>query len=174
MWQFIGLALFLGLLAILQLIWPWPLPGLNTAPALLLLSGSLVLFRMPLGRLYVWLLLLAAGFDLLLGDGPYCLLGYAMTLMPAFLRPVSEHIPGWLPSLGWMLGSVLLFDLILAMLSSFRGPGAWPMLLHHLPWTLAYNLLAALLLLPITGGLISLLHYQRFEYLKEARRGKLG
>ncbi|HEY9840792.1 MAG TPA: hypothetical protein V6D23_10080 [Candidatus Obscuribacterales bacterium] len=174
MWQFIGLALFLALLALLQLFWPVPLPGLNTAPALLLLAGSLVLFRLPLGRLYAWLLLLAAGFDLLMGEGPYCLLGYALTLSLPLLRPADPERTPWPVALGWMLASILIFDFFEALLGSLRGSGAWSLLWHHLPWSFGYNLLAALLLLPITGGLISLLHYQRFEYHKEVRKGRLG
>lgn len=174
MWQFIGLAVFLTLLALLQLIWPLPLPGLNSAPALVLLAGALVLWRLPLGRLYGWLLLLAAGFDLLLGEGPFCLLGYALSLSLPLLSPSAEDAKGWFLPLGWMLGCVLIFDLLEALMASLHGPAPWLVLLHHLPWTIMYNLAAALLLLPITNGLISLLHYQRFEYHQDVRKGRLG
>lgn len=174
MWQFLGLACFLALLALLQLIWPLPLPGLNGAPALLLLAGSLVLWRLPLGRLYGWLLLLAAGFDLLLGEGPLCLIGYAVALSPPLLWPSSEDSKGWLQPLGWMIGSCLLFDAVEALLASRYGLAPWRLLLRHLPWSLMYNTASALLLLPLMTGLISLLHYQRFEYHQDVRKGRLG
>lgn len=174
MWQFIGLGLFLALLALLQLLWPLPLPGLGSAPALLLMSGALILYRLPLRRLYAWLLLLAAGFDLLLGEGPLCLIGYALTLSLPLGMASTDEKPGLMRSLGWMLASILIFDLLQALIGSLHGLGTWRMLLHHLPASLAWNLLAALLLLPLVTGLIRLLHYQRFEYLSEVRKGRLG
>lgn len=176
MWQFIGVSAFLTALAGLQLLWPSPLPGLNSAPALLLLAAACVLSVLPLRRLFFWVLLLAFGFDLLLNEMPYCLIGYALTLALPMSRDSSEDEGGasWAASLGWMLVSVLIFDLLMALLGSFYGSGAWRLFLGHLPATLGYNLLAALLLLPLTRGLISLLHYQRFEYDRDVRSGRLG
>ncbi len=172
MWQFIGLSAFLILLALIQLIWPVPLPGLNSAPALLLLAGSCVLYRLPMRRFYLLILILAFGFDLLLNDLPACLFGYALTLALPMSRENEKS--NWFASLGWMLLSVLIFDGLMMLIGSFYGPGAWRLGLTHLPWSLGYNLLAALLILPLTHGLISVLHYQRFEYDQEVRSGRLG
>jgi hypothetical protein len=172
MWQLLGLGCFLSALAAVQLIWPWPLPGLNTAPALLLLAGSLILYRRPLNSLYACLLLLAAGFDLLLGEGPYCLITYALALALPMLLPKQRQ--GWFSAIGWMLASVLSFDLLMLLINGIRGAGALNLFIQHFLPSLAYHLLAAILLQPVTDGLISLLHYQRFEYHKDVMKGRLG
>lgn len=172
--RFLGVALFLLLTTLLQLVWPVPLPGLDTGPVLLLLTAGLLLAQLPEWRLYAWAVLLASGMDVLFGEGLWGAGAHALALLLPLLWPPSAEKPAAWRLLALLLPLLALFEGLLALSAAFRGPGAGLQLLSRLLPFYGWNLLAALPLLVLTRGLIQALHYQRFEYLDEVKKGRLG
>ncbi|MGV3523392.1 MAG: hypothetical protein ACO1RX_04170 [Candidatus Sericytochromatia bacterium] len=172
--RFLGVALFLALTALLQLVWPLPLPGLDTGPALLLLTAGLLLAQLPEWRLYTWAVLLAAGMDLLFGEALWGAAAHALALLLPLLWPPRGETPALWRVWGRLLPLLGIFEIVLAVAGALRGSGAGLQLFSRLLPFYAWNLLAALPLLLLTRGLIQALHYQRFEYLDEVKKGRLG
>jgi hypothetical protein len=139
---------------------------------LLLLASALVLLRCPRWPIYGVVMLWAAVFDLFVGEGPYCLLAYALVLLPPLLLPRERT--GRLRGMAWMLFCVLAFEGIMLVVHSFSGHAALYLLLQHFLPLLGYSLLTIGLLLSLSDGLISRLHYQRSELHKAVIKGRLG
>ena len=170
--QMLGLMIYLTILALVQLLWPWELPFYSASPAWVLLAGSFMLYRQPKRSLYSVLLIFGLIFDLVMNSSLSCTLGYAISLLIPMLIPQNRQND--LYGLLWMMLTLLCFDAAQVLLSSVNGVGAWNYFWHHLPWHVLYHLLAAILVQMMTVPLISLLHYQRFEYYRDVTRGRLG
>lgn len=170
--QGLGLMIYLAGLALLQFVWPWDLPFYSASPAWVLLGGSFMLYRQPKRRLYSMLLCFALLFDLAMNSALSCTLGYAISLLIPMSLPQNRQ--NMLSALLWMMLTLLCFDAVEIVLASVHGTGAWNYFWHHLPWHLLYHVLAAILVQIMTYPLMSLLHYQRFEYYRDVTRGRLG
>ncbi len=174
MWQFIGLVIFLILNTLLQLFWPWPIYGYT--PHLLLISGALILIYTPKIRLYLALLLCAAGFDVLLGEGMQTLIAVAIAAqLPLQLGgQSSERSKSSLQAWWICLLTVLIFELLMALLNLSYGMAALKHLLYTLPLQLSLQSIVIFLLRRPVQALSQMLHYRRSEFESDILKGELG
>lgn len=173
MWQLIGLMIFLVCNTLLQLFWPWPIYG--HTPHLLLISGCLILIYTPKTRLYLALLVCVASFDILLGEGMQTLIAVAIAAqLPLHQGGQSDLIKSSFKIWGLCLVSVLIFEVLMAMLNLVHGSAAIKQLFYTLPLQLILQSGVILILRKPVQLLSQMLHYQRSEFEGDIFKGELG
>ena len=174
MWQIFGMALLWGGLGIVQVVWPFHLPGLQAPPEILLASMCLSLYLVPQWRLYVLAIVVFGLMELITNVSLRPCIPAALALLIPIQMQKKEILNIWPRAMLAVLLSSIWYEIILALLFIQYGILVFQVLWSYLLPLLVYQLIwGALLWLPFKW-LSSVLHYQRFEYYSDARKGTLG
>lgn len=174
MWQLLGMSLLWGGLALLQLAWPTPLPALSAAPALCFIGLCLSLYLVPSWRLYILALIFFGALELMVN-------GTLLALFPALLVlgiPLKMQSPEplyiWPRAMLMLFMTTLWFELGMMLMFIPHGFVAFDVFWQHIFPLLIYHVLWGSLMWWPLKWYTSVLHYQRFEYYSDARKGTLG
>lgn len=173
--QLIAYLLILMLMSVFQLMWTFPLWGLQGPPLFVLMAGIIVLWSLPRRSLFFMLVLVSLGLDYFMGEGVYTALATLVAAQP----PLWQFWQGrstkrWLPFVPVALTSLVCFEVFLVLCFGVRYTGAFSIFLQGFVPALFWNVLLTLLLYYPLNRCMSVLHYQESDYLQDAFKGNLG
>ncbi len=175
MLQSIGICTLLGFMALIQMTWsPGLLPGLQGPPLLVLVTGVLVLWFAPRLTFYWMLAFVVLLMDLLIGEGILTVLATLATAQIPLAQPGKQKSFTFLRCLAMLVGSILVFEMLLGLYFGLRYTGAGVLFWQGLLPSLGWNTLLGMMLYAPIRFVLNLLHYQESHYLEDAMRGNLG